>query len=921
MKTKKLLFSILCLLSIVSFSTVSATFVPDPSKLYKIIQTNTQLVIGGAMYSQVKVETDANSSSQSFKFIPVDGLTDTYFIQNLDGSYLNKSASSNWNTVFEPTNETTRSQWTIVGEMEGFRLLLINNNKYLSTDGITSGSYTYCDKSVDHVNGLFAATASIYPTDLLAAGNSLNIGDLTAVTANLTLPVTIGNDGINVVWKSSNKAVIDSLGTVTRPEEYDVTVKLTATLSKVVEGVTFSLVKEFSALVKGKIELAEVLVQYQFNSDKITNNDGVVTVTDETGLYQGTLKNEAKIRIIGETKQFNVLDLGNGTGHFDLGTELGKAIYALNDYSISCYFRIDDDYSGLGNNGNFIWNIANTIDPGTDPSGYMICILKDQRACITNNNWGGEQNVTANSQAGKGTWHHIAYSQSGNTGNLYIDGVLASSGTVSLVPATALAKDGKTGTIYNWLGRSSYTSDVYLRKTLLYGFEMYSIPLTADNYTFDLEVPATLEALNVAYMENPDYVSASVSTEAESLTLGDISKVESAINLPTQGTTDPNIKISWTSSHPQLISTSGEVNRPDYFDFDVKLTATLSKDAQQVTKEFKATVLKKAGTEFMSNLMVKYDFTDVNGTTVKDKAEKGFTGTLMNDAKIRLIGDELTGKIPVLDLGDSIGYFDLGSEMGKVVSQMQDYTLSSYFRVDESYTNLTSNGNFLWNFSNSANAPVDANGYIISILKYMSVSVTPGYYTTASGNQEVSYNNQALQGGWHSFVYTQKDTTGTIYIDGNNVASGSVTNIPKSSLIKNGKVGTEFNWIGRSCYPTDAYLRQTLVTDFRLYNKALTDVEILEEELKVIENVSKLDAAYLANPNAPNALNALQISKYKIAVNNGQISISNLNGTENVQIFDISGRRIASGNQKIFDLNAGVYLIRINDFAGKILVK
>lgn len=921
MKTKKLLFSILCLLSIVSFSTVSATFVPDPSKLYKIIQTNTQLVIGGAMYSQVKVESDANSSSQSFKFIPVDGLTDTYFIQNLDGSYLNKSASSNWNTVFEPTNETTRSQWTIVGEVEGFRLLLIDNNKYLSTDGITSGSYTYCDKSADHANGLFAATTSIYPTDLLEAGNTLNIGDLTAVTANLTLPTTIGTEGITVVWNSSNKAVIDSLGTVTRPEEYDVTVKLTATLSKVVEGVTFSLVKEFSALVKGKIELAEVLVQYQFKNDKITNNDGVITVTDETGLYQGTLKNEAKIRIIGESKQFNVLDLGNGTGHFDLGTDLGKAVYALNDYSISCYFRIDDDYSGLGNNGNFIWNIANTIDPGTDPTGYMICILKEQRACITDTHWGGEQSVTANTQAGKGTWHHIAYSQSGNTGNLYIDGVLASTGTVTKVPSSALAKDGKTGTIYNWLGRSSYSGDVYLRKTLLYGFEMYSIPLTADNYTFDLEVPATLEALNVAYMENPDYVSASVVTEAESLTLGDLTKVESVITLPTQGTTDTNVKISWTSSHPQLISTTGEVNRPDYFDFDVKLTATLSKDAQQVTKEFKATVLKKAGTEFLSNLMVKYDFTDVNGATVKDKAEKGFTGTLMNDAKIRLIGDELTGKIPVLDLGDSIGYFDLGTEMGKVVSQMQDYTLSSYFRIDESYTNLTANGNFLWSLSNSANAPVDANGYIISILKYMSVSVTPGYYTAASGNQEVSYNNQALQGGWHSFVYTQKDTIGTIYIDGNNVASATVTNIPKSTLIKNGKLGTEFNWIGRSCYPTDAYLRKTLVTDFRLYNKALTDVEILEEELKVTENVSKLDAAYLANPNAPNALNKLQMSKYKIAVNNGQISISNLNGTENVQIFDISGRRIASGNQKIFDLNAGVYLIRINDFAGKILVK
>ena len=123
MKAKKLLLSFLCLLTSVSFSTVSAVFVPDPAKLYKIVQTNTQLVIGGAMYTQVKVETDANTNAQSFKFIPVDGLTDTYYIQNLDGSYLNKSASSNWNTIFEPTNTTTRSQWKIDGEAAGFRLL------------------------------------------------------------------------------------------------------------------------------------------------------------------------------------------------------------------------------------------------------------------------------------------------------------------------------------------------------------------------------------------------------------------------------------------------------------------------------------------------------------------------------------------------------------------------------------------------------------------------------------------------------------------------------------------------------------------------------------------------------------------------------------------------------------------------------
>jgi len=84
------------------------------------------------------------------------------------------------------------------------------------------------------------------------------------------------------------------------------------------------------------------------------------------------LKNEATIRTIGTTDQFNVLDLGNGTGYLDLGQEIGKAIYSLNNYTMCGFFRIAEDYASLNSNGNFYWTFSNTADAMADPTGYII---------------------------------------------------------------------------------------------------------------------------------------------------------------------------------------------------------------------------------------------------------------------------------------------------------------------------------------------------------------------------------------------------------------------------------------------------------------------------------------------------------------------------------------------------------------------
>ncbi|MCD4827622.1 MAG: lamin tail domain-containing protein [Acholeplasmataceae bacterium] len=72
------------------------------------------------------------------------------------------------------------------------------------------------------------------------------------VATDITLPATVGAEGVTVTWSSDNTAVIADDGTVTRPAMGldDVTVILTATLTKDTQSVT----KDFSVLVLANVE-------------------------------------------------------------------------------------------------------------------------------------------------------------------------------------------------------------------------------------------------------------------------------------------------------------------------------------------------------------------------------------------------------------------------------------------------------------------------------------------------------------------------------------------------------------------------------------------------------------------------------------------------------------------------------------------
>jgi hypothetical protein len=803
-------------------------------------------------------------------------------------------------------NYIAKSQWpdpTLAGSVDNFRIYnrALGTSDVLTLAGIPAGLITEYDN----------LTANILKAD----------GELANVTSNLTLPSTLATSGVSISWASTLPTVIATDGTVTRPDKYDATVKLTATMEQVINEITYSLTKEFIVKVIAKTEISDVLAQWNFSSSSISESNGVFSVQDQTeSAFSGTIMNDARIRTIGgsENGTINVLDLGNGTGYFDMGTEIGKAIYSLNDYTMCAFFRVDETNTDLNSDGNFIWNFSNSNNAPVDMNGYIIGSLKNQSHNCTPGYWAvGDQGVGLNQNAPKGGWHHMAFTQSGNTGTMYIDGIQVAQNTgMTNLPSITLPKAGFEGTLYNWLGRSCYPNDAYLKNTLIYDFQLLRVPLAGDDLFSYISVADSIFKLDAAYLENSNIILPELTAEHAALDLGDLSAVISNITLPLKGA-DNTVSISWKSSDPLMIATDGTVTRPSYFDKTATLTATISKSGQKLTKEFTANVLVAPGTQFANDLLVKYDFSSVStDSIITDAAEKHFTGIAKNDAIIQTIGT--TEKFNVLNLGDSIGYFDMGAEVGKVLYNLSDYTMSCYYRIDETYTNIAANGNFLWNFSNSANANTDKNGYIIGSLRDQSVSITPGFYTAATGNQAVTFANPALLGEWHNLTYTQSGDIGTIYVDGIAVAAGNITNLPKTALPKAGLSGTLNNWIGRSCYTTDVYLRKALVHDFRLYKKALTDEEIMTTELNVSAKIAALNLAY---SEGLNGVKSIFDSPYKVISTVGEIRILGLNGTEKVTVLDITGRQLKLSNTNNFKTNTGIYFVKINNFVAKVFVK
>ena len=326
----------------------------------------------------------------------------------------------------------------------------------------------------------------------------------------------------------------------------------------------------FSSMLKAQLTDG-LQLQYSFEAD----TSDASLVKDVTGNnYDGVLSNGASLM---KLENFNVLALGNQNGYVDMGTKTGDLIASLGDFSIAAYLYIEPA-SDITGNGNFVWAFSDNNNCSQTAGKYIAYRVNAQRYAQSTGGWGSEMvAIQKGSVATKGVWQHVAYTQSGTVGTIYLNGAVFVTGTANYKP-----KDIGHSTLYNWIGRSPFASDVYLNGAWLSDFRIYNRALTAAEVT---QLAANAGALNTAY-------SGKILQEAyDTLDLGNTGVVISNLQLPASILNSVNI--TWKSSNTEYLTDAGVVIRPAQGGepVSVQLTATLMYNGSTLQKVFNITIL------------------------------------------------------------------------------------------------------------------------------------------------------------------------------------------------------------------------------------------------------------------------------------------------------------------------------------------
>lgn len=217
------------------------------------------------------------------------------------------------------------------------------------------------------------------------------------------------------------------------------------------------------------------------------------------------------------------------------------------------------------------------------------------------------------------------------------------------------------------------------------------------------------------------------------------------------------------------------------------------------------------------NLILRYDFRRPEGNVLMDISGNGFNATLMGSANFGV--NKEVGN--VVDLGYEEGYIDMGDGIGEALKACESFTISVKFNVDEE-ASLKGYGYFLWAFSTlEANGATEGRYHAFRLNTQQAENSIGGY----TGESFMVVNEPASKESWQHAVYVQDGTVGKLYMNGTVVAQNDQMYTMAETFPDEAPT---FNWIGKAPFRGDKYLGGTMVTDIRIYNKALSEEEIAQ---------------------------------------------------------------------------------------------
>ena len=217
-----------------------------------------------------------------------------------------------------------------------------------------------------------------------------------------------------------------------------------------------------------------------------------------------------------------------------------------------------------------------------------------------------------------------------------------------------------------------------------------------------------------------------------------------------------------------------------------------------------STVTASSAATLDEGLVVHYDLTQTAGTAVTDTSGLGHDGALSGDTTWLGAGG--------LRLGGVNGHVRLP---GNVIRGLTDVTVSVQVKPapDQSVPY------FLWGLGNTRDG--SGNGYLFATGDGFRASIASGNWST---EQTVDSGRNLARGSWRTVTYTLGGGTAVLYEDGVEVARKTGVTTTPGAL---GDGTTTANYLGRSVYPSDQYLKGE-VRDFRLYRRALSAGETRE---------------------------------------------------------------------------------------------
>ena len=226
---------------------------------------------------------------------------------------------------------------------------------------------------------------------------------------------------------------------------------------------------------------------------------------------------------------------------------------------------------------------------------------------------------------------------------------------------------------------------------------------------------------------------------------------------------------------------------------------------------------------FSQKLILHYDFKKAENGLVTDRTKSHYNGSLMGSAKIESAQDGNCA-----DLGYGNGYIDMGSNIGKKLQSIDEFTVAVKYKVDEK-ASLQGNGYFLWAFST-----LEQNTQHEGRYHAYKLNVQRGENSIGGWANEtiLEIGKQSEKGKWLHAVYTQKGSIGILYLNGQQVdANNDMFTVDRTFPDE----APAFNWIGRAPFKGDAFLAGTKIADVRVYDGALTAKQVKKLSKKLLK--------------------------------------------------------------------------------------